>query len=199
MIRALLMDADGVLQQLPKGFLADFATLGGSWDFVREVFGEEQRTMTGEEDLLDVLNEIIDRRGLSITTDQLLALWYRIIPDQRMLDLVARARAAGVTTVLATNQQSYRGRWMQQNLPYGDYFDHAFYSFEIGLAKPNPAYFSHIVEQVGIAPSEAVFVDDLPRNAAGARAAGLKAIAYPARHPFGLLKLRLRAAGVPGI
>lgn len=199
MIRALLMDADGVLQQLPKGFLADFATLGGGWDFVREVFGEEQRTMTGEEDLLDVLNEIIARRGLSITTDQLLALWYRIIPDQRMLDLVARARAAGVTTVLATNQQSYRGRWMQQNLPYGDYFDYAFYSFEIGLAKPDPAYFSHIVEQVGVAPSEAVFVDDLPRNAAGARAAGLRAISYPARHPFGLLKLRLRAAGVPGI
>ncbi|MCE1173615.1 MAG: HAD family hydrolase, partial [Propionibacteriales bacterium] len=156
MIRALLMDADGVLQQLPKGFLADFAALGGGWGFVREIFREEQRTMTGEEDLLDVLTEIIDRRGLDITTDQLLALWYRIIPDQRMLDLVARARASGVITALATNQQSYRGAWMQEHLPYADYFDFAFYSFEVGLAKPDPSYFTHIIDRLGIAPHEAV-------------------------------------------
>ncbi len=199
MIRALLMDADGVLQQLPKGFLADFAALGGGWGFVREIFREEQRTMTGEEDLLDVLTEIIDRRGLDITTEQLLALWYRIIPDQRMLDLVARVRASGVTTVLATNQQSYRGAWMQEHLPYRDYFDHAFYSFEVGLAKPDPAYFTYIVDHLGISPHEAVFVDDLPANAAGARAAGLIGLAYPRHHPFGLLKLRLRAAGVPRV
>ncbi len=199
MIRALLMDADGVLQQLPKGFFDDFATLGGGQDFMRELFDQEQRAMTGEEDLRDVINEIVTRRGLSITPEQLFELWYRIIPDQRMLDLVARARASGVITVLATNQQSYRGAWMQEHLPYGEYFDHAFYSFEVGLAKPDPAYFTHIIDHLGIAADEAVFVDDLPMNAAGARAAGLRAIAYPRHHPFGLLKLRLRAAGVPGI
>lgn len=193
------MDADGVLQRLPKGFFGDFAALGGGQDFMREVFREEKRAMTGTEDLIDVLTELIDRRGLSISAEQLLALWYRIEVDQRMLDLVARARAAGVITVLATNQQSYRGAWMQQHLPYADYFDHAFYSFEVGLAKPDPAYFTHIVDHLGIAAGDAVFVDDLAENTAGARRAGLTAITYPHRSPFGLLKLRLRAAGVPGL
>lgn len=199
MIRALLMDADGVLQRLPKGFLNEFAELGGGWGFVRELFREEQRSMTGKEDLMDVLSEVIARHGLSITPQQLLVPWCRIVPDQRMLDLVARARAAGVITVLATNQQSYRGGWMQQNLPYGDYFDHAYYSFEVGLAKPDPAYFRHIIDDLGIAADEAVFVDDLRKNAAGARVAGLKAIAYPPWHSIGLLRLRLRALGVPGV
>lgn len=199
MIRALLMDADGVLQRLPKGFLNEFAELGGGWAFVRDLFREEQRSMTGEEDLKDVLNELIGRYGLSITPEQLLVPWCRIVPDQRMLDLVARARAAGVITVLATNQQSYRGGWMQQNLPYGDYFDHAYYSFEVGLAKPDPAYFRHIIADLGIAADEAVFVDDLRKNAAGARTAGLKAVAYPHWHSIGLLRLRLRALGVPGV
>jgi putative hydrolase of the HAD superfamily len=198
-IRALLMDADGVLQRIPTGFFEEFAKLGGGWGFVRDLFGEEQRSMTGKEDLKDVLNELIARHGLSITPEQLLVPWCRIVPDQRMLDLVARARQAGVITVLATNQQSYRGAWMQQNLPYDDYFDHAFYSFEVGLAKPDPAYFAHIIDQLGIAASEAVFVDDLATNAAGARSAGLKAITYPPRHPFGLLRLRLRALGVPAV
>ncbi|HML50812.1 MAG TPA: HAD-IA family hydrolase [Propionicimonas sp.] len=199
MIRALLVDADGVLQHVPKGFLNDFAALGGGWSFVREVFGEEQRTMTGSEDLVEVLEEVIDRRGLAISPEQLLALWYRITPDQRMLDLVARVRQAGAVTVLATNQQSYRGTWMQQNLPYDDYFDHTFYSFEMGLAKPDPAYFASIVDHLDIDADQAVFVDDLAKNTAGARKAGLKAITYPPRFPFRLLQLRLRTVGVPGV
>lgn len=199
MIRALLVDADGVLQHVPKGFLSDFAALGDGWGFVREVFAEEQRTMTGAEDLVDVLTEVIERRGLAITPEQVLALWYRITPDQRMLDLVARARQAGVITVLATNQQSYRGTWMQQNLPYGKYFDHAFYSFEMGLAKPDPAYFAAIVDHLDLDADQAVFIDDLTKNTAGARKAGLTAITYPPRFPFGLLQLRLRTLGVPGV
>ncbi|MBU4364944.1 MAG: HAD family phosphatase, partial [Actinobacteria bacterium] len=103
MIRALLMDADGVLQRPAKGFLADFAELGDGWGFVKDIFAEEPRTMTGKVDLAEVLAEVIERRGLSITPNEVIALWCRIEPDQAMLDLVARARAAGVTTVLATN------------------------------------------------------------------------------------------------
>jgi len=198
-IRALLMDADGVLQRPAKGFLADFAELGDGWGFVKDIFAEEPRTMTGKVDLAEVLAEVIERRGLSITPNEVIALWCRIEPDQAMLDLVARARAAGVTTVLATNQQSYRGGWMQQNLPYGDYFDRSFYSFEVGLAKPEVAYFEHIINQLGIAANEAVFVDDLPSNTRAAHRAGLRTITFGPAHPRWLLKLRLRALGVRGV
>lgn len=199
MIRALLMDADGVMQQLPTDFFAGFAELGGSWDFVDELFSQEQRAMTGKEDLKELLTALIARHGLSITPEELLVPWCQMDLDQRMLDLVARARQAGIVTALATNQQSYRGAWMQQNLPYADYFDHTFYSFEIGLAKPDPAYFTHIIDQLGIAANEAVFVDDLSQNTAAARSAGLKAVTYPSRHPFTLLGWRLRALGVRGV
>jgi putative hydrolase of the HAD superfamily len=197
-IRALLMDADGVLQRLPDGFLATLAELGDGWGFVKEVFAEEKRTMSGTVDLADVLAEVIERRGLSITPEQVIALWHHITVDQAMLDVVARARTAGVVTALATNQQSYRGRWMQQNLPYADYFDHTFYSFEVGLAKPDVAYFEHIIAELGVAAGEALFVDDLAENTRAARRAGLKAITFFHGHPRWLLRLRLRAFGVAG-
>jgi putative hydrolase of the HAD superfamily len=198
-IRALLMDADGVLQRPAKGFLSDFAELGDGWGFVKDIFTQELRTMTGVVDLADVLAEVIENRGLSITPEEVIALWCRIDPDPAMLDLVARARAAGVITVLATNQQSYRGGWMQQNLPYADYFDHTFYSFEVGLAKPDVAYFQHITDTLGVAPAEAVFVDDLASNTRGARRAGLKTVTFGHGHPRWLLRLRLRVLGVPGV
>ena len=38
------------------------------------------------------------------------------------LDQARRDRAAGLKTALATNQQPRRGAWMQQHLPYADYF-----------------------------------------------------------------------------
>lgn len=199
MIRALLMDADGVLQRPRKGWLREFAQLGNGVGFVKDLFVEEPQTMTGKVDLGEVLERLIRRRGLAITPQQVIEVWCRIDPDAQMLALVRRVRAAGVLTALATNQQSYRGRWMQEQLPYADYFDRSFYSFEVGLAKPDPAYFEHIVSQLGISAGEAVFVDDMNSNVRAARAAGLKAARFGPLTPRWLLRFKLRRLGVPGV
>ena len=64
---------------------------------------------------------------------------------------------------------------MIENLGYERHFDSAFYSFQMGLAKPDPAFFTHIVEALRVDPAATLFIDDLPGNAEGARAAGLVA------------------------
>ncbi len=199
MIRALLMDADGVLQRPQKGWLQELAKLGNGVGFVKDLFVEERQTMTGKVDLGDVLERLIDRWGLAITPQQVIQVWTRIDQDTQMLALVGRVRAAGVLTALATNQQSYRGTWMQEHLPYADYFDRSFYSFEMGLAKPDPAYFEHIVSQLGIAAGEAVFVDDLASNVRAARMVGLKAVRFAPFTPRWVLRFKLRRLGVPAV
>jgi len=104
-----------------------------------------------------------------------------------------------VVTALATNQQSYRGTYIKENLPYDQHFDHQFHSFEVGLAKPDPDYFAHIVETIGVEPEEAVFVDDVLANVHGAQAAGLNAVHFAHTDTYGSLRCRLRALSVPGI
>jgi len=163
------------------------------------VFRREVTTLTGKVDLRDELVGMLERRGRTCTADDILAIWYRIEVDERMLAIVDRVREAGVVTALATNQQSYRGTYIKENLPYDQHFDHQFHSFEVGLAKPDPDYFSHIVETIGVEPEEAVFVDDVLANVRGAQAAGLNAVHFAHTDTYGSLRCRLRALSVPGV
>lgn len=197
-IRALLLDADGVVQYPRRGWLDEMTRLGGP-GFLREAFSGEKATLTGKEDLRDVLTEILLRRGRDCTADEVIEVWCQIELDVFMLSLVDRVRSAGVVTALATNQQSYRGGHMQANLPYHEHFDHQFHSFEVGLAKPDPAYFSHVVEVLAIEPEQAVFVDDMAVNVRGAQRAGLNAIHFSASDTYGHLRSRLKELGVPGL
>lgn len=192
------MDADGVVQYPRAGWLKEMARLGGP-GFIVEAFRKEVTTLTGEVDLRELLAEMLSRRGRTCTADEILEIWYRIDVDGLMLDLVDRVRAAGVTTALATNQQSYRGSYIQANLPYAEHFDHQFHSFEVGLAKPDPGFFTHIVDTLEIAPEEAVFVDDMAINVRGAEKAGLNAVHFSGTDTYGHLRCRLQALGVPGI
>lgn len=192
------MDADGVTQYPHRGWLKEMARLGGP-RFIHDAFRHEKTTLTGEVDLRELLTELLERDGRDCTADDILEVWYRVELDDVMLTLVDRVRAAGVITALATNQQSYRGGFMLANLAYDEHFDHQFHSFQVGLAKPDPAFFTHIVETLGVEPEEAVFVDDMAANVRGARQAGLNAVHFAGTDTYGHLRCRLRALGVPGV
>ncbi len=64
---------------------------------------------------------------------------------------------------------------MEDKLAYSTRFDRTFYSYELGLAKPDVRYFNAIVAQLGLAPEQVIFIDDGERNVAAAREAGLHA------------------------
>ena len=83
--------------------------------------------------------------------------------------------------MLTTNQQSRRARWMRDNLHFDEVFDEQFYSCELGLAKPDPAYFSTIIDRLDLDPATVLFVDDTEVNVVGARQTGIHAELFP-RH-----------------
>ncbi len=198
MIKALLLDADGVLQYPEPDWLQRFRELGGSDDFLTALSAAEASTLTGQADLADLVEDLIAGRGLSVTFEDVIANWCRIRVDEYMLKLVGRVRATGVVTALATNQQSYRGRYMQREFDYDRLLDRTFYSFEVGLRKPDPAYFDYVLGELGLAADEAVFVDDLAANVQGARRACLKAALFPVTATYGDLRLKLREFGLTG-
>lgn len=51
-------------------------------------------------------------------------------------------------------------------------------SAEVGLLKPDPRMFALAAARLGVAPQEAIFVDDVPRNVDGAQAAGMHGIHF---------------------
>jgi putative hydrolase of the HAD superfamily len=51
-------------------------------------------------------------------------------------------------------------------------------SYEIGVRKPLAGFFEHCAKVAECAPSECVFIDDLPVNIAGAKSIGMHGIVY---------------------
>jgi len=66
-------------------------------------------------------------------------------------------------------------------------------SGEVGLKKPDPRIFRLAAERFGIAPRDAVFIDDAPANVAAAASLGFHAIRFTGAGPLGeeLRTLRL--------
>jgi len=51
-------------------------------------------------------------------------------------------------------------------------------SGDVGMHKPQPEIYRLACERLGVAPPDAVFVDDLRENCAGAEAVGMTAILH---------------------
>lgn len=59
-----------------------------------------------------------------------------------------------------------------------DVFDQLIISAEVGIMKPDAPIYQLALEKLGVAPAEAVFVDDFTVNVEGARAVGMYAIQF---------------------
>jgi epoxide hydrolase-like predicted phosphatase len=105
------------------------------------------------------------------------AFWGGDRLDTDLIDYIRSLRPRCRTGLLSNAWTTMR-YWLEVKWRIADAFDAIIISAEVGLAKPDPRIYRLAVEQLGVAPSEAVFVDDVAENAAGARAAGLQAILF---------------------
>lgn len=57
-------------------------------------------------------------------------------------------------------------------------FDVLVWSFQLGIAKPDAAIYRHTLDRLGVAPEEALFIDDRPANIEAAKALGIPSIQF---------------------
>ena len=85
-------------------------------------------------------------------------------------------RANGYGVHLGTNQERHPAAHMRSALGYNALFDVCCYSCDLGVAKPDPAFFAAAARRIAARPDRILFIDDGARNVEGARAAGLAAL-----------------------
>ena len=93
--------------------------------------------------------------------------------DDRMVKAVAAAREAGIHTGLISN--SWGTRRYDRDL-LARLFEGIVISGEVGLRKPAPEIYKMGAESIGLAPSDCVFVDDLPFNLEPAAELGMATV-----------------------
>jgi HAD superfamily hydrolase (TIGR01509 family) len=88
--------------------------------------------------------------------------------------VLASLRERGVKTALVSNC-SHSTRPVVERLGLDTAFDRVVLSFEVHAMKPDPAIYRAALEQLGVPPGRAVFVDDQPPYCDGATATGMDA------------------------
>ncbi len=95
-----------------------------------------------------------------------------------MVEWLRQMYSSGIKTGLLSNMPHEMVRYVRQKFAWLDQFDHLTFSAEVSLIKPDAAIYEHSLRGVGVAASEALFVDDKEPNVQGARAVGIRAIRF---------------------
>ncbi len=198
-IDAVLFDADGVIQRPTvdwRAALSRFVPASSAEDFVTDLMVSERPSIAGKGDFQDAIAEVLARWDSTSRASEVLDLWSRFEADPVVVGWIQELRAAGIGCHLATNQQSYRRAIMNDQRGYGAWFDQSFYSCDLGLAKPDPAYFRHILSAIDRPASSVLFIDDNEANIAGAKSVGLHAELYDLTEGTDALRALLERYGL---
>jgi len=177
-IRHVLLDADGVLQDLPGGWYSAMEPYLGerAREFLHRTWKDELPMLAGQGDYLPVLAATLQEFGvLEPVTTVYDAVWKNIVVVEESFAIVRGLRRNGYGVHLGTNQEEYRGGHMRTALRYDELFDVSCYSHDLGVAKPDPRFFTEAARRIGAEVETVLFVDDNARNVEGAREAGMVA------------------------
>jgi putative hydrolase of the HAD superfamily len=199
-IRAVLLDADGVVQLPGSAWSASLGALCGdpsrADEFLTDVFGAERPCLTGAADFEAALGQVLREWESTVPVEVALRVWTEIEPATDILNLVRFLRSSGISVSLATNQQAHRANFMTHSLGYRAYFDHLLYSCELGFSKPSVEYFSSALAKIAIEPSEVLFIDDHEANVSAARSCGLHGELFHLSEGVGRIHEILKGYGV---
>lgn len=84
----------------------------------------------------------------------------------------------GVLTAILSNMGDSVLENMQREFDWLSNFDVLLWSFQLKMAKPDPAIYHHALEKLGTRPEETLFIDDKNVNIEAARALGINAILF---------------------
>jgi putative hydrolase of the HAD superfamily len=98
------------------------------------------------------------------------------IIDRQLLEFLRSLRGKQTTGLISNAWSDLRDYMVREKM--ADAFDHIIISAEVGVAKPDPKIFKIALEQAGVSPNEAVFVDDFYANIEGCEQVGIKGIHF---------------------
>ena len=117
-----------------------------------------------------------------------------LAPIPGSVAVLAALREAGHRLFFLSNMPEPYAQHLEQQHDFVRRFEDGVFSARVGCRKPAARIFQIAFERFGIAPGEALFIDDHPANIAAAQALGLPALLFTTPQQ---LALDLAARGIP--
>ncbi|MCP5094737.1 MAG: HAD family phosphatase [Chloroflexi bacterium] len=83
-----------------------------------------------------------------------------------------------ITVGIISNTNQVHATWLHKQIPELKQFDSLILSNEVGLQKPDPAIFELSLRELGVTAVNAIFIDDIAENIAGAVAIGMHGVQH---------------------
>lgn len=101
------------------------------------------------------------------------------LPNPYMMEIIDKLREKGHRCVLGSNtfepHMTVVEKMEEKPLSH---LDHLYLSYKMGVAKPSPDFFLHILEKEKVSPEDTVFIDDRAYNTDVASSLGIKTLLY---------------------
>jgi putative hydrolase of the HAD superfamily len=178
MMRVILyiFDMGGVVARNTDVFPAVVSYL----DITREEFltlaGENVEKLLNGKVSTDEFWARFSRRYGRKVEEELFGKFFHSSIDQAVMDLIKQLKGSS-RVVCGTNTIDPHYDYHLSRGHY-DIFDAVFASNKIGLSKPNPEFYRYILENEGVRPENAFFVDDTEVNVLSAERMGISATLF---------------------
>jgi len=143
----------------------------------RHAFDEGK--LTGEAYWRDILHQA----GLTLSPSAVAELmhwdarmWMTLNPA--MLAWQGALEASGFLTAILSNIGDSVQQAMEREIKWLTRFDVLVWSYQLRMAKPDPAIYRYTLEKLGTQPEETLFIDDRQENVEAATALGMKALLF---------------------
>lgn len=180
MLKAVIFDFGGVFLNLDKEATSKELKKLGLQNFSKKLLGHVQDYEKGGVSTEGFIN--VFRRHLSETpSEKIIAAWNSILLDlpRHRLDFLKKLSASGkYKLILLSNTNDLHIKWVTENIGcYEEFkacFDAFYLSHEINLRKPDPGIFEFVLNENGLKPEQAFFIDDTQEHIDAANKLGIK-------------------------
>ncbi|MFN0198941.1 MAG: HAD-IA family hydrolase [Planctomycetaceae bacterium] len=181
MIRQMIFDIDGVLIR-PWRFASVLEHEFGLTTDITDPFfsGPFVRCLLGQADLMEELPPFLEAWRWPHSLAEFVDRWFVAdsVLNTELLSFVATMRKGGASCYVASTQEKHRAAYLETKLEFDRQFDGCFFSCRLGCKKPDVAFFEQVTSQLGVDPSEIMFLDDQWENVEAARRIGWQAEPY---------------------
>ena len=125
-----------------------------------------------------------------IAFDPFIDIWNGLLSADDAMTSLVEELGSEHPLALASNTDAIHLAFAREHFSVMGAFDRSFLSYEMGLLKPDPAYFHHVLYGLWASPGNCIFIDDRPENVRSARNLGIKALVFES---IGKLKSDLKA------
>ena len=181
--KIIIFDLGGVLVHLDWdqvcGALETLSTLGTGAVRAEVVNGPiVSDSMRGNIGPQEFQQRLCDRLEIEISYEAFVEIWNGLLrPNQEIVPLVEGLKP-GHKLVLASNTDAIHFSYSFEHCPVLHQFDRHFLSYEMGLLKPETAFFDHVLKALNAAPGDCVFIDDRSDNVEAARGVGITSFRF---------------------